>query len=169
MNNNIAIEYDENIISKIKEMIEEGWKKIINFFKLQNKGLDQNPNFDFYQELTGKLNKISIELEELNLFDELKYFLSISHMVKYIVYENSSDSSFGHCCFAVDLLKFFLYLFKTNLNYYNGQIEYETFQDVQKEFKRKHFEYKREFYWNIYQIDEAFNRDKMYDVAKSLR
>ncbi len=172
MNKNITIEYDEEMLLKLKEMIEEGWMKLKSFVKIntnQKAVSKQKPNLDFYHDLKEKFKNISIKLKELKLCEELRYFLSVSHLINYIVYENSLNSSFGHCCFAIELLKFFIRLFKTNLQFYNKSYENYDFQKTQREFEKIHFNYIREFYWNIYQPDTDFDENNMYEYAKSLR
>lgn len=116
----------------------------------------------------SKLNNISLKLKELRLCKELGYFLSISDLIKYIVYKNSVDSSFGYCCFDVELLEFFQNIFKTNLEFYDNPNDVR-FQKAQEEFNRKQFEYIRQFYWDIYVSDDDFDKEDMYEIAKSLR
>lgn len=170
-NQSITIVYDEDIISKIKEMIEEGRQKLKSFVKSKTNQTyyKEEQNLDFYFELKERFKNISLKLEELRLCEELRYFLSISHLINYIVYKNSLDASFGHCCFAVDLLQFFIRIFKTNMQFYNDPNENDNFQKVQEEFEKIHFEYVREFYWNIYQPDGEYDEFKMYEFAKSLK
>ena len=55
------------------------------------------------------------------------------------------------------------------MQFYNDPNENDNFQKVQKEFEKIHFEYVREFYWNIYQPDDEYDEFKMYEFAKSLR
>ena len=176
MNSNIAIEYDENIISKLKEMIEYGWEKLKHFVKSISNGNSivedkTNLNLSFFYDLKQDFNEISLKLKELGLCEELRYFLSISHFIKYIVYKNSLDTSFGYCNFALDLLKFFSDLFKKSLEFYinPNKCSIDEFQMFKEEIKKKHWGYRREFYWDIYDNDDDFDEEKMYEFAKSLR
>ena len=173
MNKDITIGFNEEVISNIRQLLEEGWKKLKSFVKSKAKNKieisNNNSNLEFYNELKIRFKYIALKLKELKLFEELRYFLSISHFIKYIVYQNSLDSSFGYCDFAIELLEFYLNLFKTNLEFYASPQNSDEFAEIQNDFKRKHFDYKREFYWNIYQADEDFDEDRMSDVAKSLR
>ena len=171
MNPSITIGHDETTISNIKEMIEEGWEKLKSFIKSRADQtlLLKEANLDFYHELKERFKNITLKLKELKLCEELRYFLSVSHLINYIVYKNSLDSSFGHCDFAADLLKFFKKIFETNIQFYNETYENDYFKKVQEEFEKIHFEYIREFYWNIYQQDDEFDEEKMYKIAKSLR
>lgn len=138
------------VLSEINEMIIG----LIDYLK--NSYLShEKPDSDF----AGKLNEISDKLNELDLIVDLKYFLSISHMLKYIVYDTSSSDYYD---FAVELLEFFRELFKTNMNHY------DEFQKIQNDYKMRHLEFKREFYLNIYDDDGTFNQEEMYALAKSL-
>lgn len=173
MNQNITV-VDESIISKIREMIEAGWIKLKSFVNSkidENQKNKSNHNLEFYHDLRKNFNNIASKLEELELYDELRYFLSISHFIKYIIYRNSLDSSFGHCQFAIDVLKFFIELFKFNLDFYTNSIEIsdEEFKHIQREIKQTHWEYRREFYWNIYEPDDDYVEEKFYYYAKSLK
>jgi len=137
---NIPIVYEPEILNKIKEMIKEGFDKLNSFVKAKiNEKNIKAPNFEFYNELNLKFDEISFKLKELKLCDEFNYFLSISDYILYIVHQNSIDSTFGHCNFALELLEFFTELFKTNIEFYNsyGKVSTNEFKTMQKNFKRK--------------------------------
>lgn len=164
--NNYTIEYDKNIILKLKEMIENGLKKLKSFVKFNKKG-----NLDFYNDLKERFNNIASKLKELELWDELKYFISISHYVEYIVYQNSLDSSFGYCSFAIELLNFYLDYIKVNFDYYLNLsiMNIKEFNEFQKGIKRKHRIYRRKFFEEIYQLSGEYTLDELYKMHESLR
>lgn len=172
MNKNQAIEYDPNTILKIKEMIKEGFEKLKSFVNIKYKEIELiTPNFKFYNELDQKFDEISFKLKELKLYEEYNYFLSISEYILYIVRQNSIDSTFGHCNFALELFDFFRNLFKTNINFYNStlKINDEEFKIIQKHFKEQYWEYRSDFYCDVYKSTEEFTDEEMYKIHKSLR
>ena len=72
INKDLAIEYDPDILSKIKEIIKESFEKLKSFVK------HDKSNFKIYYELDGKFNEIALKLEKYELLNEqLDYFLSI--------------------------------------------------------------------------------------------
>lgn len=156
----ITISYDEEIISKLKEMLEEGGQKLKSFVKAKKEILHSNQNLDFYNDLKDEFKNIALKLKELNLFEELRYFLSVSHMINYIVYKNSIDSSFGYCGFAVELLEFYLDMFQTNVDGHEF--------DVESQSKRKYCQYARKFYWDICNPDDDFATEEMHEFGKNL-
>ena len=117
-----------------------------------------------------KFDEISFKLKELKLCDEFNYFLSISDYILYIVHQNSIDSTFGHCNFALELLEFFIELFKTNIEFYNsyGKVSTNEFKTVQKNFKERYWDYRYIFYSDIYQSSGSFTDEEMYEIHKSL-
>jgi hypothetical protein len=171
INQNIPIEYDPEIISKIKEMIKEGFDKLKTFVKTKiDEKTIQTPNFKFYNELDQKFDEISYRLKELKLCDEHNYFLSISDYILYIIRQNSIDSTFGHCNFALELLEFFMELFKTNLEFYDSDIKVSNeFKATQKRFKERYWDYRYIFYSAIYQSSGDFTEEEMYKIHKRLR
>ena len=152
----ITISYDKEIISKLKEMLEENWQKLKSFVKDKN----QEVNLDFYNDLKGEFKNIALKFKELKLLGELRYLLSISHMINYIVWKNSIDSSFGYCGFAVELLEFYLDMFQTNLDSHEF--------DIKSEYKRKYCEYARKFYCEIYNEDDDFVTEEMHEFSKNI-
>jgi len=51
MRENQAIDYDSNIISKIREMIQEGFEKLKSFVNIKSNELTTKiPNFEFYND-----------------------------------------------------------------------------------------------------------------------
>ena len=169
INPNISIVYDPEIISKIKEMIKEGFEKLKTFVKTQENEI--NPNFKLYDELNQKFDEISLKLKELGLYEEYNYFLSISDYIVYIIHQNSIDSTFGHCNFTLELLDFFMELFKTTVNYYNStlKISDKEFKTIQTDFKERYWEYRSQFYCNIYQSTGNYTDKEMYEIHESLR
>lgn len=171
MNQDRTIVFDTELIFKLTELIEDGWKKLKLFVLSKSKEKNVDSNLDFFNYLKKSFKEISFKLKELKLCEELRYFLSISNFVEYIVYQNSLDNTFGHCQFALDVLKFFLELFKTNLDFYAHPNKYpdDEFDLIQNEIKAKHHEYRREFYWSINEPAVGYDEEKMYAYAKSLR
>ena len=55
MTENQTIDYDSNIIPKIKEMINEGFDKLKSLTKLESKKTTKTPNFKLYEELEKKI------------------------------------------------------------------------------------------------------------------
>ena len=83
INQNIPIEYDPEIISKIKEMIKEGLKKLKTIVKVKQS------KFEKYYELEEKSNAIALKLEKCEFFnEELDYFLMIAEKILYIIHKN---------------------------------------------------------------------------------
>ena len=111
-----------------------------------------------------------MKLEELNLYIEHNYFISLKDYILYIVHQNSIDSTFGHCNFTVELIDFFMELFKTNINFYKkNQTATDEFKRLQKDFKEKYWDYRCIFYSYIYQSSGDFTEDEMYKIHKHLR
>ncbi|MBE6496897.1 MAG: hypothetical protein E7Z81_01230 [Methanobrevibacter sp.] len=172
INENIPIVYDPEKLTNIKEMIKEGFEKLNRFVKAKiNEKKVKTPNFEFYNELDQKFDEIASKLKELKLYDEFNFFLSISDYILYIVYQNSIDSTFGHCNFAIELLNFFTELFKTNTEFYYSsvKISHNEFKTIQKKFKEKYWNYRYLFYGDIYQSSGSYTDEKMYEIHKSLR
>ena len=168
INNNITIEHDSKTLLKIKELIEIGFKKLKHYI---NSKKSKNKNMNFYYDLKERFNKIYIELKELKLCNELRYLLSISQFIDYIVYQNSINDSFGHCEFALELLDFCIEIFKTNFDYYlnSNNMSFEEFELFQEEIKRKHREYRREFYNKVYEKSGNYADNELYEIHESLR
>ena len=172
INNNIPITFESEIISKIKKMITEGLDKLKSFVKIKLDDKTTNSqNFEFYNELDSKFDEISFRLKELKLCKEYNYFLSISDYILYIVHQNSINPNFGHCDFALELLDFFMELFKTNLKFYNTPSEVFTdkFESTQKKFKETYWNYRYLFYCDIYEPSGEFSESEMYNIHKHLR
>lgn len=127
-----TVVYDEDIISKIKEIMEKGVTKLKSFIKSKIK-----PDLKLYNELDCEFDDILSKLEDLKLCQERRYFLSIKRMILYIVRKNSYDKDFGHCNFALELLHFFIEMFKTNIDFYqnNTQVK-ESFKEYQIKLPR---------------------------------
>lgn len=169
VNNNIAIEYDPDILSKIKEIIKEGFEKLKCFVELKTKEIKEISNFSFYDELKLQFREISMKLKELKLCREHYYFISIKDYILYIVRQNSLDSTFGHCNFTVELFNFFMELFKTNVNFYKSLTKNnEEFDMMQNRFKEQYWEYRSKFYCDVYQPTGDFTDEEMYQIHKSL-
>ncbi|MEE0934277.1 MAG: hypothetical protein U0L42_01255 [Methanobrevibacter sp.] len=172
INKSIPIVYDPEILNKIKEMINEGFDKLNTFVKTKiNEKNIKTKNFEFYYELDQKFDAIAFKLKELKLCDEFNYFLSISDYILYIVHQNSIDSTFGYCNFALELFDFFTELFKTNTEFYNSseKIPLNEFKTIQKKFKERYWDYRYIFYNDIYQPSGSFTDEEMYEIHKSLR
>ncbi|WP_407391465.1 hypothetical protein [Methanobrevibacter sp.] len=166
ININQTIVYDESIILKIKEMIEAGLNKLKSFVK----GI-KDDNLNFYNDLSDRFNQIALKLEELELWDELNYFLSISQFIEYIIHQNCLDSSFGHCDFAVELLKFFIEYIKVNFDYYlnKSYLSLEEFEAFQEEIQIKHYNYLKDFFREICEFSGDYSQEELYEIHTSLR
>jgi hypothetical protein len=167
VNNNQTIEYDPKIISKIKEMIKEGFEKLKNIIITM-----KNSNYDIYYEVKRVLNKISNKLINIDSFkNEYKYLILLKNEILHIIYKNCEDSSFGHCSFALELMDFFIEIWnaKINLveNYSKAQLK--KYEDLQNSFKKRYREYRHEFYTNIYELSEDYSEEELYDIHASLR
>ena len=165
VNINQTIAYDENIILKIKEMIKTGLDKLKSI--IESKSL----NLEFFNDLKSKFTEISLKLNELKLWNELNYFNSISPYIEYIVYQNSINSSFGHCSFAIELLKFYLDFIKNNFDFYlkTNNMSLEEFESFQEEIKRKYRLYRRKFYGEVYELSGDYTEEELYKIHESLR
>ena len=165
VNINQTIAYDENIILKIKEMIKTGLDKLK--YIIESKSL----NLEFFNDLKSKFTEISLKLNELKLWNELNYFNSISPYIEYIVYQNSINSSFGHCSFAIELLKFYLDFIKNNFDFYlkTNNMSLEEFESFQEEIKRKYRLYRRKFYGEVYELSGDYTEEELYKIHESLR
>ena len=86
-------------------------------------------------------------------------------MILYIVRKNSYNKDFGHCNFALELLHFFIEMFKTNIDFYQKSTQINNFKE--QECKRKYLDYRRFYYQNIY-ISE-YSDEKSYKTLKNLK
>lgn len=166
INKDLAIEYDPDILSKIKEIIKESFEKLKSFVK------HDKSNFKIYYELDGKFNEIALKLEKYELLNEqLDYFLSISDKILYIIYQNCKDPSFGHCDFALELFDFFIEMWNAKIKLINNfsKKELENYKEFINDFKSKYGSYRHEFYLEIYKSENDFSEKEMYDIHKSLR
>ena len=164
---NTPIVYNPEIISKIKEMINEGFNKLKAFVKVKKQS-----KFEIYCELEEKFNSIALKLEKYDIFnDELDYFLLISDEILYIIHQNCEDNTFGHCEFALELFDFFMEIWnaKIELSENYSKIEIEKYSKLKISFKERYHQYRREFYWNIYEYSEDFDENESYEFAKTLR
>lgn len=166
MNQNITV-VDENIISKIREMIEAGWRKLKSFVKLEN-----NSKLEFYQEIDEKFNEIALKLEQYDfLSNEFDFFLLIKSKILYIIHENCKNNQFGHCEFILDLFDFFIEIWDAKLNLINhlSDEELQKYESHQIEFKRRYFELNKYFYREIYSPDADYSEEKIYSVMEKMR
>lgn len=165
--NNPTIDCDPEILEKIKEMINDGLDKLKTFVKSKI-----NSKFKIYYELEEKLNKIADKLRNLKSFsNEFGYYRFIKGKILHIVHENCKDNSFGHCDFAIELLDFFIDVWsaKIRLNSNFSNEELEIYEKEQIGFKKRHHEYRRKFYCDIYVPSGEFSEEEMYNIHKSLR
>lgn len=163
---NQTIEYDPNIISKIKEIIKESFERLKNFIKYEKS------DFKIYYELDEKFNEIALRLEKYEFFnDQLDYFLSISDKILYIIYQNCKDSSFGHCNFTLELFDFFMELWNAKIKLINNfsKKELETYEEFKNSFKLRYGTYRHEFYLKIYKSEKEFSENELYQIHESLR
>ena len=166
MTQNQTIDYDSKIIPKIKKIINEGFEKLKTFVNIKSS------KFKEYEELEEKFNDIANNLEKYDFFnDELTYFLLISDEILYIIYQNCENTSFGHCDFALELFNFFIEIWNEKIrltkNYSSKELKKHNI--IKLNFKNRYHEYRREFYWNIYEYSDDFDEDEMYEFAKSLK
>lgn len=167
ISNNYAIDYDPDILVKIKKMIKEGFEKLKSFVKSRKES-----KFQIYYELEEKFNDISNILRNKKIFEnEFKFHLLIKSEILYIVYRNCENPSFDHCNFALELFDFFIEIWdaKNNLFENFSELELKTYEKLQNTFKERYHKYRREFYCNIYEYSDDFNEKEMYEFAKSLR
>lgn len=167
-NNNIILECNWHRISEIEEFSNEGFDKLKS--SIEKSSTAKNPNFELYDKLNQTFYEISIKLKELKLCTEHYYFVSIKDYILYIVRQNSVDSTFGHCNFALELLDFFMELFKSNLKFYKTGIKRpDEFKRLQKKFKERYWDYRCIFYSDIYQPSGDFTEEEMYEIHEHLR
>lgn len=167
INTNISIDYDSEIISKIKKMIKEGLYKLKSFVKVKKQS-----KFEIYHELEEKFNEIALKLEKYEfLNNELNYFLSISDKVIYIVHKNCIDTSFGHCDFALHLFDVFIELLESKIRLINNycNLELKRHKKFNIHFKNIYGEIRHEFYNEIYESSEEFSEKELYEIHESLR
>ena len=163
---NIPFEYDPEIISKIKEMIKEGFDKLKTIVKVKQS------KFEKYYELEDKFYDIALKLEKYEFFNaELDYFLMIAEKILYIIHKNCEDASFGYCDFALELFDFFMEIWNVKLRLINDSshftlTEYENYHNA---FKRKYFEYSKKFHMEIYRTNDDFCEEKFYKIMESMR
>ena len=163
---NQTIDYDPNIILKIKEMIKESFEKLKSIVNMKPS------KFKAYYELEEKFDEIAIKLEKYEFFnDELTYFLLISDQILYIIYQNCENASFGHCDFALEIYDFFIEIWneKIKLTKNFSDETLKKHEMLKQNFKKRYHDYRREFYWNIYEYSDDFNEKEMYKLAKSLK
>lgn len=160
MTSKIATKHSLTIEFKLKES-GELLKTVIKSNKVK---------FETYNELEQKFDEISLKLKELKLCEEYNYFLSISDYILYIIRQNSIDTTFGHYNYAVKLFKFFMEFFKTNMNFYESlSRNYEKITMMKHQFEEQYWEYRSQFYCEIYQTTGDFTEEEMYKIHKSLR
>lgn len=167
INTNISIDYDSEIISKIKKMIKEGLCKLKSFVKVKKQS-----KFEIYHELEEKFNEIALKLEKYEfLNNELNYFLSISDKVIYIVHKNCIDTSFGHFDFALHLFDVFIELLESKIRLINNycNLELKRHKKFNIHFKNIYGEIRHEFYNEIYESSEEFSEKELYEIHESLR
>ncbi|WP_298521275.1 hypothetical protein [uncultured Methanobrevibacter sp.] len=82
--NDHNIDYDPEFLSKIKELIKEGFDKLKSFVKSKKES-----RYKFYYELEEKLNQISNLLRSNEFFkNEFNFHLLIKSEILYIVNKN---------------------------------------------------------------------------------
>ena len=164
MNNNVTIEYDENIICKLKEMIELGLNKLKSFVK------SDESKFEVFREMDERFNDIAKNLEKYEfLSNEFNYFLSISSKILYVIHRNCENHSFGHCEYAVELFDFFIEIWDVKIQFIHSKITFRGYDEIQKEFEKRYWEYEREFYLHVHESDEGYCEEEIYDIHKKLR
>lgn len=166
MNNsttNITIAYDPKIISRIKEMIIEGFDKLKSFVTVKKQ------SYEIYDEIKNKFDEISLKLEGYEFFnEELDYFLMITEKILYIIQKNCENPSFGHCNFALELFDFFIDVWDEKIRLINDSSDLTKYEHCQNIFKRKYFEYNEKFYKEIH-VNNDFPKEKFYRIMESMR
>lgn len=161
---NHAIAYDENIITKIKEMIESGLNKLKFLVKSENK-----IKFKIYYEIDKKFNSIAKKLEKYDfLSNEFKYFISISSKIKYIIYKNCKNDSFGHFDYALELFELYDEILDAKIELIHNS-NFEKYEKMQVNFRNVYWEYEREFYLNIHVSNGDFTQEEIYRIHENLR
>jgi len=91
-------------------------------------------------------------------------------MVLYIVHENSHNPHFGFCSFALELLNFFIDMFKKNIEFYTTESGFDKaeFINHQKSYKKKYHEYRSIFYQGIYESSGKYSENELYEFLKGL-
>ena len=168
MNMNIqkdyTIDYDPEILSKIKELIKEGFEKLKSFVKSQKR-------FKVYHELEEKFNNIANNLRHVKSFSkEFTYYRFVKGKILHIVYKNCENASYGHCDFALELFNFFIDVWKAKIRLYENYSKEELalYEKKQENFKKRKQMYRRKFYCDIYEFSGEFDEDKMYNIHASL-
>lgn len=167
MNTNHAVEYNNNILFKIKKMINEGLEKLKSFINSENE-----KKLKKYYELDKKFNQIAVKLEKIGFLNyELNYFLSISDKILYIVHENCKNISFGHCDFALHLFDVFIELLESKIRLINNYSEFELkrYEKFKVHFKKIYSNIRHEFYNEIYESSGEFSENELYNIHESLR
>lgn len=147
-----TIDYDKEIVSKIKEMIKKGLNKLESFIKSE-----KTNNLEFYHEMDERFNNIAKKLEKYEFLDnEFEYFLSVSSKISYIVLKNCEDYSFGHCDYALELFDFLIEILeaKQELIKNYSEKELKKYEKAQEYFENRYWEYQKEFYLNIHKPDD---------------
>lgn len=166
INKNSPTDFDDCIVQKINEIMENGLDKLESFIKSKT-----TPNLTYYNELDQKFDEIVLKLEELELWEERRYFLAITDMVLYIVQKNSIEKDFGHYDFAIELLNFFIEIFKTNISFYKNESELseKDFKNHQRDYKNRYHNYRTIFYQKIYEPSGRYSDEELYEFLKSLK
>lgn len=166
INKDYSIVYDPEILTKIKEMIKEGFEKIKSFV---NK---KSSKFKVYYELREKFNMIANKLRDCEYFiNEFAYFRFIKRKILHILYQNCEDESYGHCDFALELLDFFMEIWDARIKFNKefSKEELNQYKAQQNSFKKRCHKYRREFYCDIYKPDGEFSEIEIYEIHESLR
>lgn len=165
--NKPTIEYDEEIILNIKEMIKKGLNKLESFIKSE-----KTNNLEFYHEMDERFNNIAKKLEKHKILNnEFEYFLSVSSKISYIVLKNCEDYSFGHCDYALELFDFLIDILeaKQELIKNYSEKELKKYEKAQEYFENRYWEYQKEFYLNIHESDGKFSEKEIYNIHEKLR
>jgi hypothetical protein len=167
INNNRNIDYDEDIITKIKEMIEKGLRKLKSFVKSNKKS-----DLKFYYDIDERFNRIANTLEQFDfLSNEFDYFLSISNNILYIIFKNCTDPTFGHYDYALELFDFFKEIWDAKLKLIDNYDEtsLKEYEESQEDFRDRSWKYQQEFYLNIHESSGEFTGKEIYSIHEKLR
>lgn len=87
------------------------------------------------------------------------------------MHKNCENQSFGHYDYALELFDFFMALLeaKQELIKNYSQIELEEYENTQKDFENRYWEYKKEFYLNIHESSGKFGENEIYKLHEKLR
>lgn len=167
INNHSIFAYDDTLIEKIRQILQQGLEKLKAFVKTRKES-----KFTVYDELDEKFNEIAQKLEKCEILnDEFNYFLAISDKILYIVKKNCEDPSFDHCEFALELFDFFKELWDQKIELLNdfSDEKLKSYEIQQTTLKRRYFELNKRFHRGIYVPNSHYSEKEISSVMKQMR